>query len=485
METMRDGVSASGRHRPAAATTAPAHGTALRRAAAAVLLALWALFAASAAPASADDQLVKVFVVQDAATTGGAPATLASVAASTLGDPARAAEIFDLNRGQAQTDGSALTGPDEQLHPGWILRLPQDASGPDVQLARDTAAQNDSAPPAATDSGAGTGTDTGTGTGGGAAFTIPLPAAIAVLGAVLLALVTAGIVGRRRVGAAWAAAGRAVRRLGDPVARRRRLALRRTVGRHFAADAGSVRRAYAAAADLSGPGDTPGRPVHALRVDSAGVTAWLAPGDTPGAPWTALDGPEGTRWRRTTDPGASRVPDDRACLVRVGVDADGEPVFYDLSRLDGVLSVTGDRAVARDVVHGLLEEVARSRPGTPVTVLRGSEDATPLTLPSGLRQVVRIGAEEHAPAFPGQSAPEARGTVRGAAARRPVTGLVVMAGTPTGPEAADLAALCGPGGAGWTGLVCGEVGGAHWRWQAGADGAVDIPVLGVRLTVPA
>ncbi|MFJ5213527.1 hypothetical protein ACIP98_02335 [Streptomyces sp. NPDC088354] len=476
---MRDGVSATRRHRPGAATTAPAHGRALRRAAAAVLLALWALFAASAAPASADDQLVKVFVVQDTGTTGGAPATLASVAASTLGDPARAGEIFDLNRGQAQTDGAALTSPDEQLHPGWILRLPQDASGPDVQLARDTAAQNASAPPAATDPGA------GTGTGGGAAFTIPLPAAIAVLGAVLLALVTAGIVGRRRVGAAWAAAKRAVRRLGDPVARRRRLALRRTVGRQFAADAGSVSRAYAAAADLSGSGDTPERPVHALRVDSAGVTAWLAPGDTPGAPWTALDGPEGARWRRTADAAASRVPDDRACLVRVGVDADGEPVFYDLSRLDGVLSVTGDRAVARDVVHGLLEEVARNRPGTPVTVLRGSADASPLTLPSGLRQVVRVGTEERTPVFPGDSAPGPRGTVRGAAARRPVRGLVVMAGTPTGPEAAELAALCGPGGAGWTGLVCGEVGGAHWRWRAGADGAVDIPVLGVRLTVPA
>lgn len=476
---MRDGVSATGRHRPGAATTAPApaHGTAVRRAAAAVLLALWALFAASAAPASADDQLVKVFVVQDTATVGGVPATLSSVAASTLGDPARAGEIFDLNRGQAQADGSALTSPDEQLHPGWILRLPQDASGPDVQLARDTAAQHASAPPTAT------GTDTGTATGTGGAFTIPLPAAIAVLGAVLLALVTAGIVGRRRVRAAWAAAGRTVRRLGDPVARRRRLALRRTLSRRFAADAGSVHRAYAAAADLSGPGDVPERPVHALRVDSAGVTAWLTPGDVPGAPWTALDGPEGTRWRRTADTAAaSRAPDDRACLVRVGVEADGEPVFYDLSRLDGILSVTGDRAVAHDVVNGLLEEVARSRPGTPVTVLRGSEDTSLLTLPGGLRQVVRIEAGAGRQAFP---APGAHGTVRAAAARRPVRGLVVIAGTPTGSEAAELAELCGPGGAGWTGLVCGDVGGAHWRWQAGADGGVDIPVLGLRLTVPA
>ncbi|MGW3248324.1 hypothetical protein [Streptomyces sp. NPDC001070] len=454
----------------------------MRRAAAALLLALWAVFGASAAPAGADDgdRLVKVFVVQDPAQTGNVPATLQSVAASTLGDPARAAEVFDLNRGLAQSDGAALTSPGEQLHPGWILRLPGDASGPDVRLARDTAEQqNPSSPPAAGQNGDGANGANGTVAAGDAAFVVPLPAAIAVVGAVLLALATAGIVGRRRVRAAWASAVRAVRRLGDPMARRRRLALRRTLGRRFAADAGSVCRAYAAVAELSGTADASENPVHALRVDDAGVTARLTPDAAPGTPWTALDGPGGTRWRRSGGTGESGGQDPRACLVRVGVDADGEAMFYDLSRLDGVLSVTGDPAVARDVVHGLLAEVARSRPSTPVTVLRGSDGTAPLTVPAGLQQVVRIEADEEFPA------PAARGTLRVAAARRPVRGLVVMAGTPTGSEAAELAALCGPGGAGWTGLVCGDVGGAHWRWQAGADGDVDIPVLGVRLTVPA
>jgi hypothetical protein len=75
--------------------------------------------------------------------------------------------------------------------------------------------------------------------------------------------------------------------------------------------------------------------------------------------------------------------------------------------------------------------------------------------------------------------------VRGAAARRAVTGLVVVPSTPTEGEAAELAALCGPGGAGWTGLVCGEFNGAHWRWHADAYGKVDLPVLGLQLAVPA
>ena len=46
-------------------------------------------------------------------------------------------------------------------------------------------------------------------------------------------------------------------------------------------------------------------------------------------------------------------------------------------------------------------------------------------------------------------------------------------------------ALCGPGGAGWTGLVYGETQDAHWRWYTDGDGRVDIPVLDLKLTVPA
>ncbi|MFD7053242.1 hypothetical protein ACFWBS_44300 [Streptomyces mirabilis] len=45
--------------------------------------------------------------------------------------------------------------------------------------------------------------------------------------------------------------------------------------------------------------------------------------------------------------------------------------------------------------------------------------------------------------------------------------------------------MCGPGGAGWTGLVYGEAQDAHWRWYTDGDGRVDIPVLDLKLTVPA
>ncbi|MEV7030547.1 hypothetical protein AB0N99_10015 [Streptomyces sp. NPDC093272] len=458
----------------------------------ALLHALTALFAAflvalgTAGPAAAappGDDLVKVFVVQDPAQTGGQLATLPSIAAAVLGDPARADEILRLNQGQTQKDGGALTGPGDQLHPGWILRLPQDASGPGVQLARDTSGQGGgtSAPP-------GSGQPAGAGTGGGQSstvLTIPLAAAVALLGAVLLALVTAGIVGRRKVRAGWSAAGRALGRLGEPARRRRRLAQRQATGRWFDADAESVRRAYDALGEFAATDRAPERAVHALSVDAREVTVWLSPSDTADAPWTNADG---TRWRRPAGAPGPYAPSGTApaaaaptaaCLVRAGTDAEGRPVFVDLSRLDGVLSVTGEKAVARDVVQNLLAEIARTRPGTPVTVLRGAADAPPLLVPPGLRQLPQAGPPAVAAPAP------ARGTVRAAASRRPVRGLVVVAGTPDGREAAELAALCGPGGAGWTGLVYGGSPDAHWHWYADGEGRVDIPVLDLKVTVPA
>ncbi|MBW8705797.1 hypothetical protein MBT84_39925 [Streptomyces sp. MBT84] len=476
MDTMSNGADLGFEHRPANTTAR----TLLHALAALLAACLVALGAATSAHAASGDGLIKVFVVPDLAQTGGQPATLQSIAASTLGDASRSEEIFDLNRGLAQKDGAALNGPEDQLHPGWILRLPQDASGPEVQLARDTGTQIASPP--------GPGQQTSPpDTASTTMFTIPLAAAVAVLAAILLALITAGIVARRRVRGAYAASLRAVRKVGEPMRRKRRLMQRRAAGRRFATDAESVRRAYATLDDFAPTRQQPERPVHALRVDDTGVTVWLTASDAADAPWTNIDS---TRWRRPAAAGGwltrgettgmtSQSSVTTACLVRAGTDSDGEPVFVDLSRLDGVLSVSGDQTVGRDVVHNLLAEIARTRPDTPVTVLRGADGAPALTVPTGLRELPRV--ETLAVSAPATG----QGTVRAGASRRPVQGLVVVTGAPGEREAAELAALCGPGGAGWTGLVCGEASGAHWRWYTDADGHVNIPVLDVQLTVPA
>ncbi|MGY5033557.1 hypothetical protein ACWC9U_22275 [Streptomyces sp. 900116325] len=474
---MSNGVGQVPGHRPGIAT---AH-----RISRTLLYALTALLAAclvvfgttGSAEAAPDAGLIKVFVVQDPAQAGGQLATLRSIAGATLGDSGRANEIFTLNRGLAQSDGVALNGPDDQLHPGWILRLPQDASGPGVQLAQDADGQGGAAIPP----GPGSASSPGP-AGQHTAFVIPLTSALALLGAILLALTTAGIVGRRKVRAGYTALRRGVHRLGEPARRRRSLAQRRATDRWFDTDLDSIRRAYGTLNEFAATDRAPEKAVHAVCVEEAGVTVWLPASDSAAAPWSSIDD---TRWRRLDSaPGQASgsaspaVPTD-ACLVRVGTNAEGRPVFVDLSRLDGVLNVIGDKAVARDVVQNLLAEIARTRPNTPVTVLRGSVDGPMLTVPPSLQQWPSVASSTVAGSSP------AHGTVSAGASRRPVKGIVVVTGTPGPGETAELAALCGQGGAGWTGLVCGETQDAHWRWYTDGDGRVDIPVLDLRLTVPA
>jgi hypothetical protein len=474
---------------------------ALRRTAVVVLLAVWsALYLGGAALAADGDavdvDVVKVYVVRTAEQNGGTPDSLALIAARTLGDGNRAGEIFDLNRGRAQADGTALTNPGD-LRPGWILRLPEDATGPDVQLAQesggDGAAQPDGAASTAPD-GAGTqpfvqGSQPPTQQGSQSppqqasnTIVLPLPAVLAGLGAFLLALLTAAIVARQQVRRLFGAMARAIRRLGDPVRRARRLRFRTSLATAFAGDGESLRTAHGAVAELTG---RKGHAVHAVSVDDAGVTAWVATADAPPAPWQDLGE---ARWRRPA--GAFAPPAQHAygtgsqlpspSLVAVGVDEQGGKVFVDLSRLDGVLSVTGDPGVARDVVQGLLAEVARSKPAVPVAVLQ-TTGGPAVALPGTMRRIERF---DPRPAGAPATAREA-GTLRAAARLHPLEALLVASGTPTAQEAADLLALCGPGGAGWTALVCGDAQGAHWRWRAAPDGSVEIPLLRLTVTVPA
>lgn len=52
------------------------------------------------------------------------------IAETTLGDGSRYIEIFNLNQGVVQNDGTALLSTDQLLHDGWVLTLPQDAKIP-------------------------------------------------------------------------------------------------------------------------------------------------------------------------------------------------------------------------------------------------------------------------------------------------------------------------------------------------------------------
>jgi hypothetical protein len=60
---------------------------------------------------------------------------LFEIAEKTLRNGNRFPEIVRLNKGRLQPDGGRLEDPNV-IRPGWILQLPQDASGPTVQVGR-------------------------------------------------------------------------------------------------------------------------------------------------------------------------------------------------------------------------------------------------------------------------------------------------------------------------------------------------------------
>ncbi|SDM43566.1 hypothetical protein SAMN04487981_101506 [Streptomyces sp. cf386] len=83
------------------------------------------------AAVAADEEKVKYVVVESR--PDGEPEFLFNIAERVLGDGERFTEIFDLNKGRPQADGSALTQP-TVIAPGWVLELPPDAQGPGVRF---------------------------------------------------------------------------------------------------------------------------------------------------------------------------------------------------------------------------------------------------------------------------------------------------------------------------------------------------------------
>jgi hypothetical protein len=88
-----------------------------------------ALGRASAQPG----QQIPVIQIQSPAQLGFQDTTLADVSESTFGQTNEALEIFQLNVGRPQQVGGELTEENQQLQVGWILELPQGASGSLVQ----------------------------------------------------------------------------------------------------------------------------------------------------------------------------------------------------------------------------------------------------------------------------------------------------------------------------------------------------------------
>jgi hypothetical protein len=86
---------------------------------------------AAAAPVAQQPRIEKIYVVRPP--TGRYHESLWEIAQNHLGDGRRYREIFEMNAGRVQPDGSKLTIA-SLIRPGWVLVMPRDAYGPGIEV---------------------------------------------------------------------------------------------------------------------------------------------------------------------------------------------------------------------------------------------------------------------------------------------------------------------------------------------------------------
>ncbi|HXZ73219.1 MAG TPA: hypothetical protein VEH31_20410, partial [Streptosporangiaceae bacterium] len=319
----------------------------------------------------------KIYVVQPP--EGRYHESLWEIAQNHLGDGRRYREIFELNAGRVQPDGSKLTIA-SLIRPGWILRMPRDAHGPGIRVVRpreqtggtggdartghDTAggdgatgpapagpapagpARPATARPASAQPGAaGAGEPAPTAPGGA----VPAGAAVYPYELAAAALLAAGVLsalGRRRREQLWHRAFG--RRVAVPV--RPAPAAAAEVALRLGADEPSARMLDTGLRYLAQARATQGRAlptVFAAHIGRHHLDLWVAPGDREApAPWVAVD--DGQVWRLPLAAVPGLDPDQAAGarapypgLVSIGTDATGR-VLIDLEAAQGLIAVTGE-----------------------------------------------------------------------------------------------------------------------------------------------
>ncbi|WP_159617339.1 hypothetical protein [Arthrobacter zhaoguopingii] len=433
---------------------------------------------------------VKVAIVRAAGQNGGAPDSLGQVAGRTLGDPGRAQEIFDLNAGRRQSDGSALIDP-VALKAGWILILPDDAQGPDVRAAllddpgnastgsggaaADTgdAADEPGGEPgsgnAANQSGGEADQAAGDAADNGASNALldrlRWPIVLAVVGGLGVAVLTTAIVLRRRIrlrlrrlraliraARAWVVAGW-----------RRRASLRR---RSEMLDLWRQDAAAAAAAAAAFSSFTSLPPAVAVTVRAGGAAVLGSSGDSPEDP---LPGHPGTRpLPAATGPGSPAV-------ARVGGDP-AEQVFLDFAQCRGALGIGGDPALALDIARSVVTQLGMAAPQL-VLLSLGPSDLPRSASVATVDDLDRFGLHPPPLHSPGRA-----GLITSTSILQQLTGVLLIQPGRSRQELDDVVARCSAPGSGWLAVYPGPLRGAHWRWSVSRDGMLTVPILGRTLT---
>ena len=429
----------------------------------------------------------KIYVVQPP--EGRYHESLWEIAQNHLGDGRRYREIFELNAGRPQPDGSRLTIA-SLIRPGWILRMPRDALGPGVRVV--TLPEQAHGPGG--DMRAGHGTAVGTG-GGRPAPTTPGGAVPAARGAAApggaavypyelaaAALLAAGVVsalGRRRREQLWHRAfGRQV---AVPV--RPAPAAAAEVALRLAADEPSARMIDTSLRHLSQVLAMQGRAlptVFAAHVGGHNLDLWVAPAD-PGAPapWVAVG--DGQVWRLplAVAPGldpdqVTGAPAPYPGLVSIGTDATGR-VLVDLESAQGLIAITGEPHRVQAVLAAITVELVTSRWSGPVTVTLVGFGADLTVLAPGRVTAVGTLAE----ALPARLA-RAELADESLAGQPWAPHYLISAVPPSADEREQLLALARAGPAAAAGyVIAGDIAGATWTWEITDQGRLRAGLLGL------
>ncbi|WP_306215352.1 hypothetical protein [Actinoplanes sp. RD1] len=451
----------------------------LRRAATAVLglllavpvVAAPAVSAASAAPVSSlgvaaqRREDVKYYRVRSS--YNGEPEFLYEIAERFLGDGDRNPELFELNKGRVQPDGRVLEKP-EEIEPGWILILPEDAQGEGIEvgpLPSAPATEAASAPaPAPSQAAAPAGEKSSP-----ALLIVLIVAGVLVLAG--LAIV-AWLLLRRRRPAAPGAAPRVPKQRGRPVAAA-------PPSRIFdTAAAWTVDRALRVLVTGAGAAGRPVPAVYGVSLDETRIVLRLAaPDDSPTSPWEAVE--NGRVWQaplrdlQALPAGDVGSPCPR--LVTLGV-AGGVRELVDLGQATGIISLQGDGAAARALIASWAEELTTSPWAEGVRVVAG--DVRPhlaggprLTSLGGVREAITEaegGDGDHTVALGG-----------GPAGLPASIGVLILGSAPGGHDLERVQQLAGRADAVWVVIVLGQTRYDRWRFAIAADGRLDTGALGI------
>ena len=363
------------------------------------------------------------------------------IAERNLGEGRAYSQIYDLNAGRAQPDGGSLELA-RLIQPGWLLVMPESATSvARVEAIPTTPAPAPAAPtPQQQEEGnhipAGLGQD----------LRDVAPVQMPAIGSLLAASLVSGLVARRR----WLAGA-----FNEDSAELERLL-------RVGADESRSRRLEAVLRSLD---DLPGSPrPYAVAIDDDACYLRMArPLPDAPAPWRAQQ--EGMTWalRAGQEPPLKDRPCPLPGLVTVGRTPEGTDILIDLAFADGDVIVTGDPAMAAEVVSALALELCTNSWSQEAVVVGAG-------LPTALREVAGGRIQSPEALLAGNPLPGRADVITGRRPGAATTFVLVGNGeaTPSLPPGGDYAVV-----------RTGGDGRARWTIDIDASGTARIDQLGI------